>query len=429
MKKINCLVIAISPTHIISSVSAILTRHDPGSVDVTMLFQWPVMEDELTNELSVVMQSMLRSFSFVRPVKIIPYSVFTKMLAESEMPSLELWLKGCVGVDHAEEIYYSHDVMGQFYQALSTVYNNARRICIGDGMGVVFERHAHLSLFKPERQLQPPHRAFKEKLSSLVTGLRARLQVRTRLRRILGKTTPFHPGPSNATLTGITLKDFLPDEAVLVLPVDESGNFLKRVPLTVCPKRIVLDVLRHCMESCSELQTYIRSLLNEFKGQRKYLLLTENLAEGNFIDFERETEMYCQMVSSHCEPGSVVFIKSHPGETLPRNERIAERLAGNYEVIALKKTFKRYPVELWKDLVLESTVISISYPALSLKYLHDVDVIYPLSAEFIESWFPQRRWAVMKNALAITMEPLKKLPEWDGKSVLWAGSISRGALS
>ncbi len=429
MKKINCLVFAIGSTHIISSLCAILTRHSPESVNVVILAQWPAMEDELTNELSVVMQSMVRVFPFVEAVRIIPYSTFSKILTGSDRATFEIWIKERTGVDHAEEIYYPHDMVGQFYQALATIYSNARRICVGEDLGSVVERKAYLSQFFDEPQLQAAHNADKKKLISLVTGLRARLWIRTRLGKLLRKITSFRLKPNIAPLTGITFKDFLPDEAVLILPLDAVGNLLKRVPFSVCSKKIVLDVLGKCTESCSELQIYIRSLLNKFKGKRKYLLLTEYMAEANFMDFERETEMYCQMVFDHCEPGSVVFIKSHPGETLPRGERIAERLAGKYEVIALDKKFKRYAIELWNGLVLESTVIAMSYPVLSLKYLHDVDAINPLSADLIENWFPQRSWAVIKYACTISMESLKRLPEWDGKSVLWTSQLNKPSQS
>lgn len=421
--RINCLVYAISPTHIISAICAILTRHAPEDVNVVILVQWPGAASDLSNELSVAIEVMVRKFSFVERVKLIPDEIFSEMLIVNDDASFKLSLKEWIDVDYAEEIYYSHDVVGQLYQGLSTVYDNARRICFGDAMGLVFERHVHLgylaACIKDTNINKSPYLARK---------------LRTWLGRVLRKVisiysqqsgAPSHGAPAN----GLILKDFLPDEAILILPVDQSGNFLKQLPLTVCPKPLVLDVLNRCEDSCGDLQAYIHGLLNEFKGRRKYLLLTENHAEGNFIDFEREIEMYCHIVTDYCETGSLVFLKSHPGETLPRNDRIAQRLAGKYEVLELNKEFKRYPVELWKGIIYESTTICMSYPVLSLKYLYEVDVIQPMTHEFIERWFPQWTWASYKNAENLYMEPLKKLSQWDGKSVLWAGQTQVGLVS
>jgi hypothetical protein len=143
------------------------------------------------------------------------------------------------------------------------------------------------------------------------------------------------------------------------------------------------------------------------------------------MDFDREVEMYCSIIMQYCKAGGVVFLKSHPGETLPRNERIKERLGSFIEVIELDKKFKRYPIEVWKDLVLKCSVICMSYPVLSLKYLYDIDVFQPMDHAFIEKWFPEWTWASYKNSLSLYMEPLRKLATWDGTGILWAGSINK----
>lgn len=135
--------------------------------------------------------------------------------------------------------------------------------------------------------------------------------------------------------------------------------------------------------------------------------------------------MYCSIIREQCAPGSVIFLKSHPAEMLPRNERIGEKLAGEYKIVELDSKFKRYPIELWKDLVLNSTIICMSYPVLSLKYLYDIDVVQPMDHAFIEKWFPEWTWRSYKNSLSLYMEPLKNLATWDGKSVLWSGNIEK----
>lgn len=410
--KKNCLVFALSPLQIVSAISAILTRNAPEAVNVSILVQWPSLVDSLSNELTTVMSAMVRNFPFVRQVRNVPLKEYSELLAANDEASFRSAFKAMLGIDHADEIYFPHDMGSQLYQGLATVYDNARRISIGDGLGIVCERSVRQS-YAPKAENSSSKT---EEIPSVAK------QFRRWLGRARRKAISIFSTPENTGTRGVILQDFLPDEAVLILPVDESGSFLKQLPLTVCPKQVVLEVLRQCTDSCSELQAYISSLMHDFKGQRTYVLLTENYAEAKLNDFEREVEMYCSIIRDHCEPESVVFLKSHPGETLPRNERISERLAGRYRIVELDKKFRRYPIELWEGLILKSGVISMAYPGLSLKYLYAVDVIQPMSGKFIEQWFPQRTWFFLKNCLPLYMESQKMLPQWDGKSVLWAHS-------
>jgi hypothetical protein len=196
------------------------------------------------------------------------------------------------------------------------------------------------------------------------------------------------------------------------------------MPLTVCSKQSVHDVLDLCSSNAVDLRRYLQELLPVHNDRKKYLLLTDNFSEGNFMDFDTEIQMYCSVIQTFCRDGGVIYLKSHPGETLPRNERIQTALGSAYEIVELEKRFKRYPIELWKELVRRSSVISMSYPVLSLKYLYDIDVIQPMDHAFIERWFPKWTWRSYKNSLSLYMEPLKKLPAWDGQSVLWAGNVN-----
>jgi hypothetical protein len=295
-------------------------------------------------------------------------------------------------------------VTGQLYQALATSYPGARRVCFGDGMGIVFERRVHLSY-----------------LGRANDGLRQRV-LRTGY-ELLGRARSLAAGRKHR----LRLDDHDAHEAVLVLPVDQSGRFLTRMPLTVCPRATVVELVERCAAACVDLRDYIRELLSRHADRKRYLLLTENNAEGGFIDFQREIEMYCTVIEASCEPGAVVFLKSHPGESLPRNEELRKRLGTKFEVVELDRRFRRYPIEIWRELVLASTVVCMSYPVLSLKYLYDVDVIQPMDDAFVERWYPEWTWASYKNAVSLYMLPLRALTSWSGKGVLWAPQSGIGS--
>jgi hypothetical protein len=215
-----------------------------------------------------------------------------------------------------------------------------------------------------------------------------------------------------------------PHAAALILPIDQSGEFLRHVRLQVIPRDQVLRVLEEISAGCVSLQAHVQDLVEQTgrRSRRVFLLMTENNAEGNFMPFDREVEMYCSVVQSHCPAGSVVVLKSHPGEVLPRNEAIRARLSDTYEIVEFSAVLKRYPIELAGDLVRHCVLICMSYPTLSLRYLFGLDVIQPMDEAFIERWFPEPYWGSYKNALALYNEPLRRLSSWDGRSVLWRGT-------
>ncbi len=378
MMPVNCLAYLISPTHLISATCAIKSLHQNEDVNIVLIVHWPGLSDERNEELANIIIDISKEFHFIK--KIIPISQLklSDLLIQSRSPSAGIQSFKDIIVNKIEfnEIYYSHNVVGEMYQFLCTAFPSAQRICFGDALGNVYEKEVHLSF--------------------------------------LIKTP-----------VALTPKEFKPHKAALILPVDQSGNFLKNIPLTVCDKNIVIDMIERCISSASDLQNYIQNILLLYRNSKKYLLLTENIAEGNFIDFNREIDMWCSIIEDNCIPGSVIFLKSHPGETLQRNNKIAEKLSDRYEVVELDKKFKRYPIEIWKNLVLNYGIICMSYPVLSLKYLYDIDVMNPMNDAFIERWFPAWTWDSFKNAHTLYMEPLKNLAHWDGKSVLYSGNLKR----
>src|SRR5262249_14873849 len=122
------------------------------------------------------------------------------------------------------------------------------------------------------------------------------------------------------------------------------------------------------------------------------------------------------------DPGAAIFVKGHPGEDVSRCEALEASLGADFEIFAIEKRFRRYPIELWRELVLHSTIISGSNPALSLKYLYGVDAIQPFSSEFFRIWFPSEMHAFFENGLSLFTGPLSSYNTWDGRSVLWTGS-------
>jgi hypothetical protein len=404
----------ISPIHVIAAIAAIRARHGSTPVRVTLAVHWPGVDTQHVLELHALVSDMTRRLDGIEACVAVPNDALNPLIGR-EPAEVAPQLRALVGGHDFAEIYYAHDVIGVLYAMLAQSYPSATRICFGDGLGNVYERHYHLGLLGIEVPKSPPLREGEENESGL-TGY---------LRRFLGLAGRAAARSEARALSKLPfgLSSIPPHDAALILPIDQSGEFLRNVRLQVIPRSIVLEVLQEISASCTALQAHVQELLARTQGHSKaaFLLMTENNAEGNFMSFDRDVDMYCAIIARYCPLGSVIVLKSHPGETLPRNEAIRTRLSSTYEVIEFSAALKRYPIELAGDLVRRCGLICMSYPTLSLKYLFGLDVIQPTDDSFIEQWYPEQYWVSYKNSLALYSHPLQQLGAWDGRSLLWRG--------
>jgi hypothetical protein len=142
------------------------------------------------------------------------------------------------------------------------------------------------------------------------------------------------------------------------------------------------------------------------------------------MPFEREVALYEEMLRRNAPHAATVIVKEHPLSIAPIGEVLAQRLTPHYTVRRVSSDFHRYPVELWSDLVEACQVISMSYCSISLTFLYDKRVIYPIETSLIEEYIPPRFWDSYKNADALYRGQLANLATWDGQTVLWRGSVS-----
>lgn len=402
MRKTICLLFLITPIHAISSICAVKTLHDTNEVETILIIHNPSLTEEIMQEVADIIQSMVQNIPFITKFITLSQSEFINYLS-LPIDKAQTEFKNNFLMHEIDELYYAHDVGIDLYPFLCKTFPNATRICFGDSLGQVFEKDIHLSFLIKDINIK------KKKLSPIK-------------KIILNVTKICNRNHENTDLS----HEYRAHKAALILPIDQSGSYLKKVPLTICTRKTALDLITKYSESNKELKLYISELLYKYRDKKKLLLLTENHTEGNFIDFEREIMMWCSIIRENCNHGDIIFLKSHPGETLPRNEKITEVLGNVFEIVELDKQYKRYPIELWHDLVINCKIICPSFPILSLKYLYNIDVVQPMTDAFIEKWFPEWTWASYKNSLSLYMEPLKNLAEWDGESVLYSGDSNKG---
>jgi hypothetical protein len=289
--------------------------------------------------------------------------------------------------------------VGGIAELAMNAFPNARHVTFGDALGSVYDKELHLGMASGKNRKDlamarhtpgPP--------KSLASSVKRALKT-----CVLGR-----PKPLQAT------------KAVLVLPMDQTGQCLRDKKLLVVPKNIVERLLRQCERALPELSDYTASLLDS-TPQPRFLLMLENFADGSFTTLEHEASLCEDIVRRHVPGGATVVLKAHPLAVAQLDKTLAARLSADYTVRCVSPAYSRYPMELWGDLVRSCQVISFSYCSISLTFLYDKAVIYPMTDALIERYIPSRFWDSYKNADALYQGQLRNLAAWDGQSVLWRG--------
>jgi hypothetical protein len=401
-----------SPLHVLSALAAIKTFHREQPVSVTLAVNYPTAGSALLEELHGIVTVMTDRMPLVEACIAVPNEALGELAGRTDVEAAAREFRAQLGLGGFSEIYYFHDVMGVFFAMLAQSYPGARRIAFGDTLGVVFERKFHLSqlgIEVPESiataDPAPNKLSLWERLRTAATRKKASAEHYTDL-----STLPFG-------IPGI-----LPHAAALILPADESGKLLSRIPWAVVQKKLVLELMDALISRCTALGEHVDKLLAGRDSDRKYLLMTENNAEAQFLTFERDIEMYCAIIERHCAPESVIFLKGHPAERLSRYDALRAKIGTKFDLVDFGERFKRYPVEFATRLVRECVPICMAYPTLSLKYLHGIDVIQPMDRAFIKAWYPQKLWDYFDKAHQMMAVPTQRLATWNGAETLWNGA-------
>jgi hypothetical protein len=368
---VRALVHLYSPPYLLSALAALASLYPGARVEATLVVQLPLASDETLAEMVGVVRELSTGHPAVARVE---------GLSDADIAALDgQGLRARLGAGF-QDFLYSHDSTGQVCRRLAHAYPAARKVCIGDGFGMMYAADFIARYHAPR-------------------PLRARVA---------------------GWLRG-DLPQLVPDLAALVLPVDPSGEALDRLDLVVCRAEDFRGAVRHCHDRAHGLRAYMADILNKYAERRRYLLLTETYMDSGHVRAERETDMYAEIVRRHCEPGSAVLVKLHPMQPAGASARLQAALGGTHEIVETEPRFRRYPVEIWEELARGCTVVSTAYPVLSLKYALGIDVVQPMDEAFIARWIEPEHQAWVRDGLRLYMEPLARLARWDGRSVLWSG--------
>jgi hypothetical protein len=408
----SCLVHVFHPGNVLAALSAVkyygLTCHGGAYDDVVTLVHNPGLSDPIAREAGTVVERIIASQGWTKPI-VLTAGEMDEITRPTRLTSYSAVLKRFrqqIGRDHVDEVFFSFDVMGRAIELAMNAYPSAERITFGDALGLVYNKQYN---------------------QTLASGTHPDLTAR--IKELLKKILSSHPRrilkALNARFQPLLIGRPLPldaNKAVLILPMDQTGDYLDGRELIVVPRQLVLDIISSCQKNISELGRYSQGLLADTPAPH-YLMLLDTFSEGNFTSFECEVAMYEEIVRRNVPKGATVFVKTHPLSVNPVAAALHSRLCGDFNTQIISRELSRYPMELWSDLIRACQVISMSYCIISLAFLYDKQVIYPLDSALIESFVPQRFWDLFKNADSMYRNQLTSLANWDGHSVLWKGAL------
>ena len=217
----------ISPAHILSAICAIKSLHELVNREVIVIVHWPGVNEQINTEITKIVEEMANGFFFIKKILSIPWKKKEELLANPDIYEGIEQFKGIIGITEVDEIYYAHDIDGGMFQLLCTAYPNAKRICFGDTLGNVYEKEVHLGYINRQKQ----DISLNQLVESLFKILKDRIKrvIFTNQEKVLWQLQ----------------KEYKPHQAVLILPVDQSGNFLKRIPLVISKKETLLETLNY----------------------------------------------------------------------------------------------------------------------------------------------------------------------------------------
>lgn len=294
-------------------------------------------------------------------------------------------LRTLIGGDHFDEIYLARDHIGHGSPLLLNAYPTARKLSYGDSFGLVGQR---------------------ESLGALEAPVSIQMQLRFLLRRLL------LGGPRHIGFDG----------AVLSLPIDMSGSYLRSVELIVPSKTHVLACMEQVYGTVPDLRSYCQTLCKAGPPDKSQLYLLSNLSGSGLTDERREVELYAEVIRERSPLGGTVYLKPHPRSTFDVLDGLVGRLEHDFQLIVVDdRRFARMPVELWIDLIHHCEVVAMfSTSAINLKYLFSKQVIMPLTEARIVRYLDPAATHHVSSLYRMMRESLVNLDTWDGSSALWS---------
>lgn len=355
-----------------------------GYDNVLLMYDF-LMPEELEPEFVAVITRLAQVAGW-HAVKFIGAARMRQLMAGSYAGSVAA-LRAELGVPEFDQIFMARDFCGAGSALIGNAYSSAHKVAYGDSLGLVADR-TQFGNHDPKAPLRSVLSACKQLARRALFG-----------------------GP----------RPFAFDTAVLSLPLDLSHGELAGVALMVPSRQHVRDTVGAIGAVLDELQDYSRSLLAPAGAAVCQLFLLSNLSASGLMSEENEIALYTDIIGSVSGRGDLLFLKVHPRSSRRVLDAVVSRIGvANQVSIIDDAKLARLPVELWSDLIAASNVVAIfSTGALNIKYIHDKDVVLPLTTALIERYVYPDKVAYIAGVHGMIGDAVAALGDWDGQSILW----------
>lgn len=216
-----------------------------------------------------------------------------------------------------------------------------------------------------------------------------------------------------------------PDIAMNLLPV-KLFNFFEKTQLKVLPAKEYLESFKLGHKTYKKLDGYSKKMILKYQNKTKCFFMSENFAQAGAMSYEDEIELFSGFIRKYCPTNSVVFIKSHPIESISRLDEYKRVLGEDWELVDIDKEFVSYPVEMMSEFIENSEIIiSCGMPKITLKHLYNKDVKSPFSEDMslVHNYFKTTELDETISYLELMEKAFESLNDWDKKDFLCSGNL------
>ncbi len=304
-------------------------------------------------------------------------------------------LRSRFGPRYFDRIFYPHNVAGDFTaQSLFSAFPDAKRICYGDSLGIVYSPSGF--------------EAMNYDTGGLYESLR---NPWTTAKNFLLRLARMAMAPRAG-------KNFEPHQYALLIPAQLGGDTLGATLPTIPDKEMAHKTIRAFQMRVPDYMRKVDEALN-CAGERAYLFPMANFAEALCMSQEGEIELYRRILMEYVPVGSTIILKPHPGAEPSKTERLARSLAQKYDIRLFDAEGSLVPMELADRLARECEVLSVAYTSVSLPYLYGTKIKHLLDDRLIDEFVnrAKRKWVRTGNDFYLFA--IDNMEKWDGESVFY----------
>ena len=389
-------ILVFTPANVISACAAIATKNPGRPVRcIAVICRFPGQRDVDAVELIETNRAVLKCFPYIDRIVTMSDEDLANDIALGETPFITK-ISASLG-SSVDEIYYTHDVVGIIYQSVCLANPKAERTLYGDGFGWICHRDDSLPAATQPANSKP---GWLNRIKNLTFA---------------AKAASIHVWSWEYVRELI----FVPDCLSVAIPIEKSDRLTKIAPLLIVTRSTALDILNKVSSELGllDMESHLLSQI----GDRKCLLLVmSNWSEADMATAEGEIDIYMEMLRPHLTDNCVVLAKAHPGcaDIAWRFQKLAGLLEDKAELLIFPAKLKRFPLELFGELLRRCTIVAHSSVLFSARYFYGGNAVSSLTHQIITRYLKPEYHDLTREDLDMDAGFVEAIRRWNGKDVI-----------